>query len=400
MSIERSSTASSPKAATGVEGQSNKSKVKSGAESDGSAASGFSAILTSLEPPPPPAPSEAADTELTADEKEKKAVAPPSDPLILPPPILPTDLALLLAQAGEAAGAKSNLVSNELPVGVKGGHRLDGATLGADKPELAIPASTPLDSDKTAEAKQSVKAMLDQMTQGVSAQAHKVHSAELQADVAAKLAESRATKLSSLLDAAAREPALSGALVTSGMGDSLLRQADRSASKLSGLFAGSGVEGLGGQQALQGGSRLDAPAVMADPTTVPLETTVAETVSYWVTQGVQNAQLKLDGFGGTPVEVSISLKGDEAHIDFRTDQPEIRQILEGAVAQLKDLLTSEGLVLSGVSVGSSGQDGAGAQEQRNRPGTRQATITTPDVVPTESRQRVNPSVGRAVDLFV
>jgi flagellar hook-length control protein FliK len=123
-------------------------------------------------------------------------------------------------------------------------------------------------------------------------------------------------------------------------------------------------------------------------------------VSYWVTQGVQNAQLKLDGFGGTPVEVSISLKGDEAHIDFRTDQPEIRQILEGAVAQLKDLLTSEGLVLSGVSVGSSGQDGAGAQEQRNRPGTRQATITTPDVAPTESRPRVNPSVGRAVDLFV
>jgi flagellar hook-length control protein FliK len=400
MSIERSSTASSPKAATGVEGQSNKNKVKSGAESDGSAASGFSAILTSLESPSPPAPSEAADTELTADEKEQKAVAPPSDPLILPPPILPTDLALLLAQAGEAAGAKSNLVSSELPVGVKGGHRLDGAALGADKPELAITASTPLDSDKTAEAKHSVKAMLDQMTQGVSAQAHKVHSAELQADMAAKLADSRATKLSSLLDAAAREPALSGALVTSGMGDSLLRQADRSASKLSGLFAGSGVEGLGGQQVLQGGSRLDSPAVMADPATVPLETTVAETVSYWVTQGVQNAQLKLDGFGGTPVEVSISLKGDEAHIDFRTDQPEIRQILEGAVAQLKDLLTSEGLVLSGVSVGSSGQDGAGAQEQRNRPGTRQATITTPDVVPAESRQRVNPSVGRAVDLFV
>lgn len=394
MSIERSSTTSSPKAATGVEGQSNKSKVKSGAESDGSTASGFSAILTSLEPPP--APSEAADTEVAADEKEKKAVAPPSDPLILPP----TDMALLLAQAGEAAGAKSNLVSNELPVGGKGVHRLDGAALGADKPELAITASTSLDSDKTAEAKQSVKAMLDQMTQGVSAQTHKVHSAELQADMAAKLADSRATKLSSLLDAAAREPALSGALVTSGMGDSLLRQADRSASKLSGLFAGSGVEGLGGQQALQGGSRLDAPAVMADPTTVPLETTVAETVSYWVTQGVQNAQLKLDGFGGTPVEVSISLKGDEAHIDFRTDQPEIRQILEGAVAQLKDLLTSEGLVLSGVSVGSSGQDGAGAQEQRNRPDTRQATITTPDVVPTESRQRVNPSVGRAVDLFV
>jgi flagellar hook-length control protein FliK len=139
---------------------------------------------------------------------------------------------------------------------------------------------------------------------------------------------------------------------------------------------------------------------MADPTMLSVESKVADTVSYWVTQGVQNAELKLDGFGGQPVEVSISLKGDEAHIGFRTDQPEIRQMLEGAVAHLKDLLSGEGLVLSGVSVGTSGQDGAGAQEQRNRPGTRQATITSTDVVPTESRQRVNQSVGRAVDLFV
>lgn len=398
MSVERSGTASSPKAATGVEGQSNKSKVKSGAESDGAAGSGFSAILTSFEPQT--VPTDAVDTELTADEKAKKAAAPPSDPIIPPPLNLPTDLALLLEQAGRVAGSKSTPVSDEFPLTAKSNHRLIGATVCADKPELAIPASTSLDADKSVDAKQNVKALLDQMAQGASAQTHKARGAELQADVAAKLADSRAAKLSSLVDVAAREPALSGALMTSGMGDSLLRQADRSASKVSGLFAGSGAEGIGGQQALQGGSRLDAPAVMTDPTTVPLETTVAETVSYWVTQGVQNAQLKLDGFGGAPVEVSISLKGDEAHIGFRTDQPEIRQILEGAVAQLKDLLTSEGLVLSGVSVGSSGQDGAGAQEQRNRPGARQATITTPDVVPTESRQHVSPSVGRAVDLFV
>lgn len=398
MSIERSSTASSPKAATGVEGQSNKSKVKSGAEADASAGAGFSAILTSLEPPA--APAEATDAELTAEEKAKKAAAAPAEPLIQPAPNLPTELALLLEQAGQVASGKPIPNRDELPVVAKGAHRLIGAAVGADKPELAITASTSLDADKTLEAKQNVKSLLDQMAQGASAQAHKARGAELQADVAAKLADSRATKLSSIVDVVAKEPALSGALMTSGMGDSLLRQADRSASKVSGLFAGSGVEGIGGQQALQGGSRLDAPAVMADSTTVPLETTVAETVSYWVTQGVQNAQLKLDGFGGAPVEVSISLKGDEAHVGFRTDQPEIRQILEGAVAQLKDLLTSEGLVLSGVSVGSSGQDGAGAQEQRNRPGARQATITTPDVAPTESRQRVNPSVGRAVDLFV
>lgn len=398
MSIERSGTASSPKTVASTEGISGKGKVRSGDEADTPAGGGFSAILTSIEPQS--GQTDAADTGLTAEERAKKSETPPSDPLVPPTPNLPTDLAMLLEQAGKVAGAKTNIVSDELPVGAKGGNRLIAATMGVDKSELVITASTSLGSDKSVDPKQNVNALLDQMAQGLPTQTHKARGAELQADVAAKLGESRALKLASLMDVAAREPALSGALVTSGMGESFLRQADKAVAKSSVLPAGSGIEGIWGQQALQAGSRVDAPSAMADPSMLSLESKVADTVSYWVTQGVQNAQLKLDGFGGQPVEVSISLKGDEAHIGFRTDQPEIRQILEGAVAHLKDLLTSEGLVLSGVSVGTSGQDGSGAQEQGHRRSAHQATITTTDVAPTESLQRVNQSVGRAVDLFV
>ena len=75
-------------------------------------------------------------------------------------------------------------------------------------------------------------------------------------------------------------------------------------------------------------------------------------------------------------------------------------MLEGAAAHLKQLLTSEGLVLSGVSVGTSAQHGKGPQEQPQRPDARQARIVTTDVAPTENSQRVRPSVGRVVDLFV
>ena len=139
MSIERSSAASNPKAATGVEGQNNKSKVKSGAESDRAAWGGFSAILTSLEPPA--APTEAVDTELTADEKAKKAEAQPSDPIAAPTVNLPADLALLLEQAEKVADGKSSPVNDELPLTAKSSRRPIGATVGADKPELAIPAS-------------------------------------------------------------------------------------------------------------------------------------------------------------------------------------------------------------------------------------------------------------------
>ena len=190
-------------------------------------------------------------------------------------------------------------------------------------------------------------------------------------------------------------------MAAGGMGDGFVRPADKASTKSSALSSGYGVDGPWGQNTSLLGSRADAPSAVADSSMPSPETAVADTVSYWVTQGVQNAQLKLDGFGGEPVEVNISLKGDEAHIDFRTDQPEIRQILEGAVAHLKELLTSEGLVLSGVSVGASGQEGAGAQqEQRSRPDVRQATIVTVEAAPAAIRQRADLSVGKALDLFV
>lgn len=397
MSIERSGAASSPKTATGVEGQSSKSKVKSGAEGDATAAGGFFAILTSLEPQADSA--DAVETALT-DEEAKAAAQLTPDPLIPQTQNMPIDLALMLEQAGKVANSKLSTGSEELPAGgSKGGKRLMTPAVGAEQSDISSNASVLLGSDKDINAKQNLNALLDQIAQGASSQHHKSKGAELQAD-AASLAEARASKLSSLQDIAAREPVLSGALAISGMGDNTLRQADKSLAKPSALSSGYGVEGAWGQHTLQAESRVDAPPVMADPSTLSLESMVADTVGYWVTQGVQNAQLKLDGFGGESVEVNISLKGDEAHIGFRTDQPELRQILEGAVTHLKDILSSEGLVLSGVSVGASGQDGTGAQEQRHRPGTRQAAVVTADAVSIDSPQRVNSSTGRAVDLFV
>ena len=86
--------------------------------------------------------------------------------------------------------------------------------------------------------------------------------------------------------------------------------------------------------------------------------------------------------------------------DDRTDQPEVRQMLEGALMQLKETLAKEGLVLSGVSVGSSGQEGAGTQDRRQRPNTRQATVTTQEVGEAVRLQQVSPLAGRALDVFV
>lgn len=401
MSIEKNTMATSSKAVAGAASHSGKGKVKSSGEADAVAGVGFASLLTSLESGTDPI--EVAEMSLSVGEQPQMAATPSVDPLIPAAPGLPLDLSMLLAQAGEVAGSKLDAASDEQPVG-GGGIRLTGPAIGAVKAEISVAASTSPEIETSGDFRQKVNALLEQTAQALPALTSKARGAAFQSGADVSLAEARAFQLANRLDVLGGESVVAGAMATSGIGDSVLRQADRVAAKSLVLSGGYGIESPWGQLAMPGGSHVEAPSAMADPSMPTLEAMVADTVSYWVTQGVQNAELKLDGFGGQAVEVSISLKGDEAQIDFRSDQPEIRQILEGAVAQLKDLLTSEGLVLSGVSVGASGQEGGGAQEQRNRPGARQAAITTTDLVPTERLQRGNQSgnqsVGRVVDLFV
>lgn len=452
MSIDGNSTATSSKAVASVAGHNGKGKASSGDDADALAGSGFSALLTSFEPEVAADAAgtlalaegaatgtqpEALDSRLPADERSPLDALPIATQSIPVTQDLPNDLAMLLAQAGEVAVARLSAeessqmtalsaaviapavpeLPNHLPllaqageiavdkldaspVEVKAGARLAAAAIGAGKPEIQATASALVATEAADEIRRHVDALREQAGQGLQARTMKGKGTELQSGAGAALAETRVLNQSFTANVWAREPVLSGALVNSGMGENLLRQVDRGAAKSSFSAAGSGVEGIWGQQAFYTGSRTDAPSAIASPNTGSLESMVADKVSYWVTQGVKNAELKLDGFGGEPLEVSISLKGSEAQINFRTDQPEIRQILEGAVAHLKDLLKSEGLVLSGVSVGTSGQDGAGTQERRNRPDTRQATITSVQAGPAESTQRISQSAGRAVDLFV
>ncbi len=137
------------------------------------------------------------------------------------------------------------------------------------------------------------------------------------------------------------------------------------------------------------------------PTAPGADKQLAQTISYWLGQGVQNAELKLDGFGAEPVAVRISVAHGEAHIGFRSDQPEVRQLIEGAVLQLRDLLGQEGLTLAGVSIGSSDQHPPGAQEQRPRFGSRKKDINPlgPATLASAAPLTRLPA-GRVLDLYV
>jgi flagellar hook-length control protein FliK len=380
MSIESSSTASSPKIPGAVESNSakDKGKVKSGEKPD-DGPGGFLALITALD--------SGADVSAAATA-------------------LDTDPALLLAQAGVVGvvGATAATVAvGPGAVGSKAGVANEPVAQTALSTSGRASSAASLLTLEPGNPKQAVDAMLEQAAQTSSASSIKGKGAGFQSAVSAALGDARALQQAGRADMTAREPALSGPLVSSEIGDALLKPVQRSGNKFSGLSASAGIEGSWGHQALLAGNRVNTSAALAGPSMQSLGSMVADTVSYWVTQGVQNAELKLDGLGGESVEVRISLKGDQAHIGFRTDQPEIRQMLEGALVHLKEALKSEGLVLSGVSVGASGQDGAGAQEQRNRPDIRHSgpvSLIAADQVPTPGQRRVNLAVGRAVDLFV
>lgn len=393
MSIEFIATSANPQSVTKAERVNGQGAGATGDAAKAPDGGGFASVLSSVESEAPVAEkgtdsadsSGQVDTKVSEDEKEKTTVSPSPDASLLMAHSLPGDVAMLLAQAAHVAGKQTATMSDARQVGAKG----------------IVAFTESASNEKLGSAGKVADAWLAQSTTDLSSTSPQTRSTQLQSAATANLAEARLLNRAAQMDMSAREPALSVGLIASGMADGFVRQADKDLGKPSSSSAVSGAEGAWGQHTLNAGNQVDAPSVIADPSMISQEQMVADTVGYWVSQGIQKAELKLDGFGSEPVQVSISLKGDEAHIGFRTDQSEIRQILEGATAHLKDLLSSEGLVLSGVSVGTSGQDGsAGSEERRNQQSARQATVVTMDAAPTQVRQPLSQSVGRALDLFV
>lgn len=143
---------------------------------------------------------------------------------------------------------------------------------------------------------------------------------------------------------------------------------------------------------------VSAPGAVAQ-----FQSVVADEVAYYISNDVQNAEMKLEGVGGGPVEVSINMQGKEAQVVFRTDEVQTRAMLEGASTQLKDMLQQQGVVLTGVYVGTSGAGGdAQAGERKFRQGGRgqEASLR---IAATEVRGASTPQnhgVGRTLDLYV
>ena len=152
------------------------------------------------------------------------------------------------------------------------------------------------------------------------------------------------------------------------------------------------------QSMVVGGSSPTTTAVASmAPST---EVFVAQQVSYWISRDVQKAELKLDGFGSEAVQVNISMNGNEAQVMFRTDDLQTRAVLENASTHLKDMLQREGVVLSGVSVGTNSPGDSDRQDRRPRQGVRQASVGMTQPLQSTMRREPALATGRSLDLFV
>ena len=433
MSIEGSSTVAHHKPAANNTSRLGKGKGAADGELEApdGAGIGFLALLNSFDPN---AVEEDPLTLQMAMDQPAPTLQPLADPL---PKLLPqdqlNDLQLLLAQANEVTGNKfpplqaialevqspdplnptvalttdfsTRSMPMPFPQGLAGNFSISPRFAGVgdlvpSNPKGASAVAALALSGGGIDTAVPMDLSLVQTVPGSQLRSPKNKIAEGLSGVGSAIADARIQNTLASVDIANREIIMTSALMPSGFSEGLARPNDRNSGKSSFLLAGSGSEGIWGQPALRAAPALDVLGVATESSAFSLESVVADTVSYWVTQGVKNAALKLDGFGEHPLEVNISMQGAETHIDFRTDQPEIRQILEGAIMHLKDLLKSEGVILSGVSVGASGQNGGGSQDARDQPGSREGTVATIKPASVDSPRIVSLPAGRVLDLFV
>lgn len=313
------------------------------------------------------------------------------------PPDVAMDTSALLAQAAQWSAVPVATTEPANPSVVAGSAaNLAGATKlphMQTKPEGATAAGAAAAGEATTELAGKVgKAQKDVFARLASAQAAMAAPAEAsnpaadarQAQLLQKVAETPMTPVATALATAnAVAPA---------------RRED--AAKERSVFRSNASEGAAsvGQSYMpsaSGASTITAP----DPVT-PTDTYVAEKVAYWITNDVQNAEMKLDGIGDKPVEVSIRMQGNEAHIAFRSDELQARAALENASIHLKDMLQREGLVLSGVSVGTSGAGDSGDQERKSRQGARQSGVASVQPARLDRAAGTGRVSGGALDLFV
>lgn len=85
----------------------------------------------------------------------------------------------------------------------------------------------------------------------------------------------------------------------------------------------------------------------------------------WTSPVLDHAELKIQGLGLEPLEISLTLNTEHSKLEFRTDHPQGRELLQQSAAELQSLLQSEGIAQTDISVALASSD-SGSRERQNR----------------------------------
>ncbi len=128
-------------------------------------------------------------------------------------------------------------------------------------------------------------------------------------------------------------------------------------------------------------------------------------ISHWGTQNLRHASLRVGQAGEDAIDIQLSVKGQEAQIEFRTDNAEARASLEDSADEsLSEMLQRSGIQLASLSVGSQGQPsgrdasagGPGAPRAARSPASASDAAELPAARPLPPRA----DGSRPLDLFV
>jgi flagellar hook-length control protein FliK len=121
---------------------------------------------------------------------------------------------------------------------------------------------------------------------------------------------------------------------------------------------------------------------------------------FWLQGRQQRAQLVMEK-DGQPVRVQVSLRGNAAQVTFSTDQLLTRELLDGGLAQLREMLAQQGVELTAVQVQAGGSDGTQGDAEGaspSNPWERAPTLHGQVVVPVDAQAPVR-SARSGLDLY-
>lgn len=148
-------------------------------------------------------------------------------------------------------------------------------------------------------------------------------------------------------------------------------------------------------------AEMAADAVLSQPDDAFVEQ-LSEQVAFWVQQKTQRAEMTIDR-QGQPVQVQVAITGNEAHVTFRSNEQQTRDMLDASTAQLREMLEQQGLNLAGVTVqtgDAGGQGAASGRDPSGRPLSDSGEEARRQTVQVPADLRARPDTSRSVDLFV